>query len=57
MNQNNDAEILAARAEIARLRDALQATIDGIAWDWRGHVVGNLPDVREAAIKAPEALP
>ena len=49
-----DAKLIAARAEIARLRNALQATIGGIAWDWQGHVVGNLPDVREAAIKALE---
>ena len=76
MNQNNDEELIAARAEIARcettrgrlidridqrdveiarLRNALQATIDGIAWDWQGHFVGNLPDVRDAAIKALEA--
>ena len=35
--------------ENERLRAALQKLYDGLAWDWRGHPVGDLPTLREIA--------
>jgi hypothetical protein len=40
------------REELERLRAALKALYDGLAWDWRGHPVGDLPTLREIARKA-----
>lgn len=38
-----------ASGELERLRAALQKLHDGLAWDWRGHPVGDLPTLREIA--------
>ena len=35
--------------ELERLRAALQKLHEGLAWDWRGHPVGDLPTLREIA--------
>ena len=42
----------AASGELERLRAALQKLHDGLAWDWRGHPVGDLPTLREIAREA-----
>ena len=43
-----------ASGELERLRAALKALHDGLAWDWRGHPVGDLPTLREIARTALE---
>ncbi len=40
---------LEASGELERLRAALQKLHEGLAWDWRGHPVGDLPTLREIA--------
>ena len=44
----------AASGELERLRAALKALHEGLAWDWRGHPVGDLPTLREIARTALE---
>lgn len=38
-----------ASGELERLLAALQKLHEGLAWDWRGHPVGDLPTLREIA--------
>ena len=42
------------KVEIKRLRAALTALHEGLAWDWLGHPVGDLPTLREIARTALE---
>jgi hypothetical protein len=42
------------REENERLQAALQKLYDGLAWDWRGRPVGDLPTLREIARTALE---
>lgn len=44
-----DRLVLEKDAKIERLRAALQKLHDGLAWDWRGHPVDDLPTLREIA--------
>ena len=54
MAKNIAAEREAASGELERLRVALQKLHEGLAWDWRGHPVGDLPTLREIARTALE---
>lgn len=51
---HDEATIYELRQENERLRAALQKLHEGLAWDWRGHPVGDLPTLREIARTALE---
>ena len=46
------AERKAREVEVEELRAALKALHDGLAWDWRGHPIGDLPTLRGVARQA-----